>query len=682
MSHPSTSTPAQATTSNKTKIIRYRAKDHRQPKIYHFLGDDNWSPWKQDVQLHLRITGLIGYAQGTITCPDESSDQESYDNWVYNDMCAQEIIRERVEEQQKQVISNCDTARQMWTNLEKIHQPCGHRSIANLVRELHDHRPQEGDDIIAHLKAVQEIWDKIVLICPESSLPYTPQTFKQILAYSLPHTWDNFTERFELDPAKQNISVHTWIGMVNEEFQQRLKREGKTYETQYASTQKSGNTLLNRIGGSAASDTKDTDRCKYCWRPSHKSEDCWSLIKTKCKHCNKPGHPEKNCRMRRKQQKKKGKEALVAEALTEKSEAHTVEIDETDNEHLAAVESTSYSTVEPVFDNVYDSSYHYASSPFNKASRMYEWLADTGSTNHISNTCDIFSTYISANDAKVIGVGGMETKILGRGTINLTARYGDYVTSLTLEKVNYISTNKYNIISLGHWEIDGRSYHAENGKITLYNREKRPILEGKHLSSNLYTFNLQPIAIAKKPTYTFTATEPPQSWETWHRRFGHISYDGLKKLKRADLVDGFNVDTKSNMPDCPACIEGKHTIKSFPNKSTSMHRQKGELTHIDLWGKYDVISINGHQYYLLLVDDATRYVSLYFLKGKHEANTYIKYYLAHLHVKGITTHAIRVDRGTEFINKDLETWCQEKGMTIQKTAPYSPSQNRVTERMN
>lgn len=84
-----------------------------------------------------------------------------------------------------------------------------------------------------------------------------PQTFKQILAYLLLHTWDNFTERFELDPTKQNISVHMWIGMVNEEFRQCLKCEGKAYETQYASTQKSGNMLLNRIGGSAVSNTKD-----------------------------------------------------------------------------------------------------------------------------------------------------------------------------------------------------------------------------------------------------------------------------------------------------------------------------------------------------------------------------------------------------------------------------------------
>lgn len=76
------------------------------------------------MQLHLQIMGLIRYAQGMITCLDKSSEQKSYDNWVYNDMYAQEIIQERVEEQQKQAISNCNTARQMWTNLEKIHQPC------------------------------------------------------------------------------------------------------------------------------------------------------------------------------------------------------------------------------------------------------------------------------------------------------------------------------------------------------------------------------------------------------------------------------------------------------------------------------------------------------------------------------------------------------------------------------
>ena len=60
---------------------------------------------------------------------------------------------------------------------------------------------------------------------------------------------------------------------------------------------------------------------------------------------------------------------------------------------------------------------------------------------------------------------------------------------------------------------------------------------------------------------------------------------------------------------------------------------------MDLWGKYDVTSINRHQYYLLLVDDATRYVTVYFLKGKHEAAQHVKNYLIHLQVRGIRRYA-------------------------------------------
>ena len=45
-------------------------------------------------------------------------------------------------------------------------------------------------------------------------------------------------------------------------------------------------------------------------------------------------------------------------------------------------------------------------------------------------------------------------------------------------------------------------------------------------------------------------------------------------------------------------------------------------------------------------------------------------------------HAIQIDRGTEFINCELQNWCHENGMTIEKTAPYSPTQNGVVERMN
>ncbi len=53
-----------------------------------------------------------------------------------------------------------------------------------------------------------------------------------------------------------------------------------------------------------------------------------------------------------------------------------------------------------------------------------------------------------------------------------------------------------------------------------------------------------------------------------------------------------------------------------------------------------------------------------------------------MHIRGTPTHAIRVDHGSEFVNKDLQDWCHSKGMEVQMTAPYSPSQNGVAEHMN
>src|SRR6267154_3649460 len=43
---------------------------------------------------------------------------------------------------------------------------------------------------------------------------------------------------------------------------------------------------------------------------------------------------------------------------------------------------------------------------------------------------------------------------------------------------------------------------------------------------------------------------------------------------------------------------------------------------------------------------------------------------------------IRVDNGKEYINNELLTWCKDKGIEIQTTAPYTPEQNGVAERFN
>jgi hypothetical protein len=101
-------------------------------------------------------------------------------------------------------------------------------------------------------------------------------------------------------------------------------------------------------------------------------------------------------------------------------------------------------------------------------------------------------------------------------------------------------------------------------------------------------------------------------------------------LYNEQLLDGFTVDLNTLTLDCPSCTEAKQSIKQFRLRPETPRKNKGELTHMDLWGKYDITSIHGHQYYLILVDNATCYVTIYFLKGKHEAAQHVKNYLTYL----------------------------------------------------
>ena len=107
-----------------------------------------------------------------------------------------------------------------------------------------------------------------------------------------------------------------------------------------------------------------------------------------------------------------------------------------------------------------------------------------------------------------------------------------------------------------------------------------------------------------------------------------------------------------------------------------------DLIHIDLWGKYSTASIHSNQYYLLMVDDSSQYITTEFLKKKTEAADKIKNYIMQLISHNRKPKAIRIDRGQEFLNEQLSAWCHEKGMNIEVTAPYSPSQNGIAERMN
>ena len=85
----------------------------------------------------------------------------------------------------------------------------------------------------------------------------------------------------------------------------------------------------------------------------------------------------------------------------------------------------------------------------NKPFDLYKWLADTGTTSHITHQCDAFATYEMILKVRVSGVGGIQSFTITRGTVFLQVECNGMLRTLQLHNVLHIPENSNNLLSLG-----------------------------------------------------------------------------------------------------------------------------------------------------------------------------------------------------------------------------------------
>lgn len=126
---------------------------------------------------------------------------------------------------------------------------------------------------------------------------------------------------------------------------------------------------------------------------------------------------------------------------------------------------------------------------------------------------------------------------------------------------------------------------------------------------------------------------------------------------------------------CPRAI-GYH----LPN-SSSFSSSPLDLVHADVWGPAPVSSFSGLRFYLLLVDDYSRFSWVYLLKHKSEVPTVFSHFKTHIenflskHIK-----VLRTDAGGEFISTKFRNFLAHNGIIHQVSYPYTSEQNGVTKR--
>jgi transposase InsO family protein len=108
-----------------------------------------------------------------------------------------------------------------------------------------------------------------------------------------------------------------------------------------------------------------------------------------------------------------------------------------------------------------------------------------------------------------------------------------------------------------------------------------------------------------------------------------------------------------------------------------------ELLHMDLFGLIAYISIDGSKYYLVIVDDHSRFTWVFFLQEKSQTQETLKRFLRRAQNEfGLTIKTIRSDNGTEFKNSQIKGFLEEELINHEFSSPYTPQQNGVVERKN
>ena len=140
---------------------------------------------------------------------------------------------------------------------------------------------------------------------------------------------------------------------------------------------------------------------------------------------------------------------------------------------------------------------------------------------------------------------------------------------------------------------------------------------GKVIYQGQSTDGLYPIPVQIKldPTFSKRAFLGQKiNSHLWHQRFGHPANDVTSiMLSQANI--SCSVDSSSMI--CESCLKGKMTrLPFFP--SVNRASEAFHKVYTNVWGPNPHVSISRYRYYVVFVDECTRYCWIYPLVNRFE----------------------------------------------------------------
>ena len=351
---------------------------------------------------------------------------------------------------------------------------------------------------------------------------------------------------------------------------------------------------------------------------------------SKCFYCNRPGHIKADCRQRiRDEQERGGTHRTVA----------------------------------------------FGATVTNK--RNGEWIMDSGASRHLTFDKSHLRNYRGVEQGTAITfVNGQQARALGQGEVVIQTS----MDRVELLNVLHVPEATVNLFSVKKAAENGAQITFAQDKCYVYT-ESRLCMEG--ISKNGLMIINQGEADEE---YALRAAASVETAELWHRRFAHLGYDNLYKLQSKSMVDGISVQAAQFKAQqkvlCETCIQAKQHRLPFPTSDRASTKPM-QLMHMDVCGPLEETSRGGAKYLATFLDDYSKLSIVEPVSVKSEVASKVKEVVQKLETQsGERLRTVRTDRGSEYLNAELESYYKHKGVINETTAPYTPEQNGAAERFN
>jgi len=308
----------------------------------------------------------------------------------------------------------------------------------------------------------------------------------------------------------------------------------------------------------------------------------------------------------------------------------------------------------------------------NTTFEQHTWYADSGANAHITANAVDLTTLQLYNGMDTVQVGnGSGLMIHNTGSSLLNTSHN----SFRLNNVLYCPQAASNLLSINQFCLDNNYYFILTGTTFFVkeNKTRRLLLQGL-VENGLYPINGN--KNCNKQFRCFTSKLGTKATrDQWHKRLGHPSNSTLNYLSSFLPIK----DSPSQSSVCSSCQLGKAKKLPFSDSQRQSARPLA-LIHTDVWIS-PVTSVGGCRYYVLFIDDFSRFTWMYPMHFKSDVfSIFQQYKILVENLFSCTIQQLQYDNGGEYLSTEFQNFLADHGIFHRLTCPYTSPQNGIAER--